>query len=105
MEWFKRHLNWTWVFCWLLMVALSYTYRLVTGLVDQASIGGAIACLVCFLLWISSIIFWLVISGWVIKQKGESLWWLLLAGWWSPVWLRNIKTIVKEQMASLQDKP
>ena len=37
-------------------------------------------------------IFMLVVSGWVIKQKGRSLWWLLLAGWFSPLWLSNKKT-------------
>ena len=37
-------------------------------------------------------IFMLVVSGWVIKQKGRSLWWLLLSGFLSPLWLSNKKT-------------
>jgi len=37
-------------------------------------------------------IFMLVVSGWVIKQKGRSLWWLLLSGLFSPLWLNNKKT-------------
>jgi hypothetical protein len=33
----------------------------------------------------------LPLSGWVIKQKGRSLWWILLSGWFSPLWLGNKK--------------
>ncbi len=29
------------------------------------------------------------VSVWVLKQKRRSLWWLLLYGWLSPLWLSN----------------
>jgi tetratricopeptide (TPR) repeat protein len=31
----------------------------------------------------------LSVGGWVIRQKGRSLWWLLLTVFFSPVWLGN----------------
>ena len=74
MKWFERHLNWTYVLANLflsLLVAVELEWRLV---------GVA--------MW--------PISGWVIIQKGRSLWWLLLAPVFSPLWLTNKKTGVNE---------
>jgi hypothetical protein len=104
MKWFEKHVNWTWVFGWLLMQVIIYISYLLASPWDMTSVSGAIIIWMCVVVNTFSVILWLVISGWVIKQKGESLWWLLLSVWWSPVWLANIKTIVKERMASLQDK-
>lgn len=71
LNWFERHLNWTWVLGWLFIPVLSV-------------VGGEIGN------WVGSI-FWLIISGWVIKQKGRRLWWLLLSWVGSPLWLKNKK--------------
>jgi hypothetical protein len=107
-RWFERHLNWTWVFCWLFVNALGYISLsfVVSAIIETSSVAPAISRLVTgglrLLVAMYSGILMLIISGWVINQKGHSLWWLLLFGWWSPVWLSNNKTIVKEQMASLQ---
>jgi len=72
MNWFQRHLNWTSVLAYLLWFVLN------AG-------EGVIA----HLLALVAAIFWLVISGWVIKQKGRRLWWLLLSWVGSPLWLKN----------------
>jgi hypothetical protein len=37
----------------------------------------------------------LIVSGWIIKKKRRSLWWLLLFGWLSPVWLSSHSDLVK----------
>ncbi len=37
--------------------------------------------------------FFIVTSGWVLRQKNRSLWYLLLLGIWSPLWLSNKKLI------------
>jgi len=29
------------------------------------------------------------VSLWVLHQKGRNTWWVLLSGWFSPVWLSN----------------
>jgi hypothetical protein len=85
MNWFQRHLNWTFVLGWVL--------ALVAGIVVESRIdpsfsddaAGAVGRLVIF-----GIV--LVVSALVIHRKGRSLWWLLLAGWFSPLWLANKKT-------------
>lgn len=76
MNWFRRHLNWTYVLAYLLWFVLN-----LYG--DESVIA----------LWLSLVaaILWLVISGWVITQKGRSLWWTLLAWLLSPLWLPNKK--------------
>ena len=85
MNWFQRHLNWTYVLGWLLMLVLLFILGFVLAVIDSNisedaldTIGNLIGG-----------IFMLVVSGWVIIQKGRSLWWLLMAGWFSPLWLSN----------------
>jgi len=70
MNWFQRHLNWTWVFVYLLWVVSNPSDSVVASLVAA--------------------VFLLIVSGWVIKQKGRSLWWILLTIVFSPLWLKNI---------------
>jgi hypothetical protein len=103
-SWFKRHLNWTWVFGWLLINALAFiSISLVLSLIStDCRISSVIRGGVRFLVAMYSAILMLVISGWVIEQKGHSLLWLFLYGFWSPVWLSNNRTIVKEQLARLR---
>jgi hypothetical protein len=35
------------------------------------------------------------ISAWVIHQKGRSIWWILLSGWFSPLWLSDHRSLEK----------
>ena len=69
MNWFQRHLNWTWVFVYLIWLPLNASENVVARLVTA--------------------VFLLIVSGWVIKQKGRSLWWILLTIVFSPLWLSN----------------
>ncbi|MCX5998001.1 MAG: zinc-ribbon domain-containing protein [Chloroflexi bacterium] len=88
-NWFQRHLNWTWVlavfFVPLILFALiGFIYWLTyqtwpVGLFD----------IVLRTLSVVLPILDLIVSGWVIKNKGRSLWWILLTGWLSPLWLGN----------------
>ena len=68
-NWFQRHLNWTYVIANLL---LSLIVAIEWGLI-----------------WLGNAMW--PIAGWVIIQKGRSLWWLLLAPVCSPLWLTNKK--------------
>jgi len=65
MSWFKRHLNWTLVIAWLLLSLLACFVLSMIGWFG----------ILAYLLMI------LVVSGWVLKQKGRSLtnllWFLL----------------------------
>lgn len=77
MGWFQRHLNWTYVFTYLLWVVANASDSAVPGLV--------------------ALVFLTIVSGWVIKQKGRSLWWLLLLPFFSPWWLKETKTIERHK--------
>jgi len=87
MNWFQRHLNWTWVLSYLLMLVGAFVFGLLMFSADpnvsEDAVGGAAQ--------IFGGIFMLVVSGWVIKQKGSALWWILLSGVFSPLWLENRK--------------
>lgn len=72
-DWFQRHLNWTWVFAYMIWFPLNAV---------PISIPLTIA-------YFGTLIFLVVISGWVIKQKERSLWWLLLIPVFSPLWLKQ----------------
>lgn len=72
MNWFQRHLNWTSVLAYLLWFVLN------AGESVMARLFALVAA-----------IFWLIVSGWVIIQKGRSFWWILLSWVGSPLWLKN----------------
>ncbi len=50
---------------------------------SQSILKGAVVSVAAILL--------LIVSGWVIKQKGRRLWWILLTPVFSPLWLKNKK--------------
>ncbi|MDH4300142.1 MAG: hypothetical protein OEV54_05820 [Dehalococcoidia bacterium] len=68
-SWFQRHLNWAWVFAYLIWLPLNLSYNVAPQIV------GAVLLL--------------FVSGWVIKRKGRSLWWILLTPVFAPLWLKN----------------
>ncbi len=74
-SWFRRHLNWTWVFAYLIWLPLNLSYDIAPQVI------GAI--------------FLLFVSGWVIKQKRRSLWWILLTPVFSPLWLKNERIVAE----------
>jgi len=77
-SWFQRHLNWTWVFAYLIWLPLNLCYNIVPQVI------GAI--------------FLFFVSGWVIKQKGRSLWWILLTPVFSPLWLKNERIVAEAKI-------
>ena len=89
MNWFQRHLNWTWVLAYLLWFAIN--------LYADDSFG------IAWWLSLAAAIFLLVVSGWVIKQKGRSLWWVLLTPFFSPLWLKN-KSLVSQSLPTITDE-
>jgi ribosomal protein S27AE len=85
MNWFQRHLNWTFVLSFFSMFVLASIIGLIVGIANlkfNDKSLDAIAEIACGIVL-------LTVGGWVLKQKGRSLWWLLLVGWFSPVWLGN----------------
>jgi CheY-like chemotaxis protein len=75
LNWFQRHLNWTCVFAWLLWFVINLYADDPFGIMWWLSLVAAI--------------FWLIVSGWVIKRKGRRWWWFLLSWVASPLWLKN----------------
>ncbi|MFC1967128.1 hypothetical protein ACFLV2_00570 [Chloroflexota bacterium] len=85
MKWFQRHLNWTWVFAYLIWFLLNRSESVVV--------------------WLSVIILLLIVSGWVIKQKGRRLWWILLTIVFSPLWLSNKKMKLASSQEPIESPP
>lgn len=80
MNWFQRHLHWTW--------GISYVVSLFLGVVGDFLAGnpggepGVVMYLVVCIMWIST-------SFWVLKRKERHWAWIFLAGLFSPLWLAN----------------
>lgn len=74
MNWFQKHLNWTWVFGVLLFQVLAF-FLAVIGVSEVTRVVG--------------IFVGFFLSGWVILQKGRNISWVLLSGVLSPLWLSN----------------
>ena len=88
MNWFQRHLNWTLVLSFLVVLVVAYMMAVVVVVVDPSDVRegtvGAVEEAV-------GLVGGLIASAWVIEQKGRSQWWLLLSGVFSALWLENKK--------------
>ena len=85
LNWFQRHLNWTYVLGLGATFVLSFIAGVVLYLTDPYATDETaelLGYLIGFLVM-------LPLSIWVLKRKNRSLWWLLLSGWFSPLWLGN----------------
>jgi hypothetical protein len=87
MNWFQRHLNWTW---FLVAIVGSYVIGLIFGLAAGSTSPYAFYTSLGTLYWLMyslSALLVLIISIWVLRRKNQSLWWLLilflvpLVGW------------------------
>jgi hypothetical protein len=89
MNWFQRHLNWTWVFTYLI-----WWYLNGTAIYEESATANVLSLV--------ALIFLTIVSGWVIKRKGRSLWWILLTPIFSPLWLKN-KSLVAQSLPTITD--
>jgi len=64
--WFQRHLNWTVVIIWVLLLPLCVI------------IADIIGIPIDIIIFVVPILIILPLTGWALKQKNRSLWWLLL---------------------------
>ena len=93
MNWFQRHLNWTCVLGYRLALVVFFVVGVLVGnvliwLTDDPTLGDAAIVVGA----IAGIITLLLLTGWLLRQKGRSLWWLLLLPaivWCLPLWLEN----------------
>ena len=83
LNWFQSHLNWTYILGYVVVLMLSFIVGFISGTIDPYGYEETID-VVAYLI---TFIIMLPMSIWVLKRKNRSLWWLLLAGWFSPLWL------------------
>ncbi len=80
MNWFQRHLNWTVILgfagLYLLAMLLGFIFGYNFYYLPESALEGAGATIGFLTLFIGGSI----IVGWMLRQKGRSLWWLLM--WW-----------------------
>ena len=81
MKWFKAHLNLSSAIAYLVSTVVYIILEVDANINSLARLG--INALTLIGLWI--------VSGWVIKQKGQNIWYILLTGAFSPIALPNKK--------------
>lgn len=91
-NWFKRHLNWTWIFGYGLLWILPPLGGILAVVVSPETTEEALYSLAGLLYFLVLLVVVLPLSIWVLKKKGRSLWWLLGLGWLTPLWLANKHT-------------
>ncbi|MDD5487262.1 MAG: zinc ribbon domain-containing protein [Dehalococcoidales bacterium] len=79
MNWFERHLNWSWILALAAYYPVYLFFCLLVGFVffDASTSDATIESVCYFLLFVVSIAL-LVLAGWVLSKKGQSLAWLFL---------------------------
>lgn len=84
-SWFIRHLHWAWLFglasVFILMVIMDAVIYSLDEYILDSTVEAANN-----VIWIPA---YFIMSGWVILMKKRSLWWVLLSGWLSHLWLSN----------------
>jgi hypothetical protein len=88
MTWFNKHLNWTYVICLVVSIAINVGIFLVT----QETAYLAIAVVISLIIYFGS-------GAWILRKKGQSLWLLALAV------LFSLAFIIAVLMAENKKKP
>ena len=74
-NWFQRHLNWTLVLGIVAGYAVMFALSLLLFIVSETEDVYNTLVIVIFMLYVLSIV---ILSGWVLRKKSHSLWYLLL---------------------------
>lgn len=85
-NWFERHLNWSCVLGWLVVMVGAFSFGILMGMLNPDVDADAISVVA----EVFGLSFMLLVSGWIIRRKNRSLWWLILFGWLSPLWLTSV---------------
>jgi len=82
MNWFQRHLNWIWVLTVVAFYPLDFALGLLIGLVlystDPYMAYETVEGIAVAIAVIVNLVILFLVSGWVLRQKSRSLWWLLI---------------------------
>jgi ABC-type dipeptide/oligopeptide/nickel transport system permease subunit len=98
MNWFQRHLNWTWVLTVTIgSVILGFILGFITGLVDPYAYYISDAALTG-LSYLIAVIVAIIVGWWVLREKKRKLWWLLIIlvpfGWIVFLCLENRSQVI-----------
>ena len=83
--WFKKHLNWAYVISFAGMLVICFIMGLVVGLTSPNYTESTVT----LLSYLIAFVIMFPVSLIILKAKHRSLWWIFLAGWFSPLWLAN----------------
>ncbi len=83
MNWFQRHLNWTYILAWGACLFIAFIVGTYLAISDTYATEKTMSDLSNII----AVVVMLPTSIWVLYRKKRSMWWLLLAGWFSPLWL------------------
>jgi len=81
--WFKKHLNWAYVISFAGMLVACFIMGLIVGLTSPNYSENTVT----LLSYLIAFVVMFPISLIILKAKNRSLWWIFLAGWFSPLWL------------------
>jgi hypothetical protein len=104
LNWFRRHLNWTWILAQLAIFLISFAFMCVLAIViihsPAFNIGYVFtgASMLINMVWILTIVTAFGVGAWVLKEKDRSLAWLLIIpipfGWFFFLMLDNRNNIL-----------
>jgi len=77
MDWFRRHLNWTFVFGYLAAYVICLLASFFIGFLFPYDSWEALEGLYYLVAIPSTLVWTLLVGSWVLKNKGRSLWNLL----------------------------
>ncbi len=93
-NWFERHLNWTWVLgilaFYLLQIGIGFVYGFTKG-ASGAYVTELELNNMSNTAWLVSLLFvYIPVTGWVLKKKNRSLWFILVSGFFFlTLWIEN----------------
>ena len=89
MKWFNNHLNWTWLIALVIGFFLAIVVQIVV--LSQDPYDPTVSGIAHIVFYLGLLVVLIPASVYVLVKKRRSLWWLLLIGWFSPLWLANRK--------------
>ncbi len=98
MNWFQRHLNWTVVLLWAALLSTLLGIVILIESYGSEEISEDFVIRIIVVVWVAGIF---SVAAWALKQKRQSLWYLLLlvipfVGWIIFLGLRNQREVLDE---------
>jgi len=99
-NWFQQYLNWTFAIIYGVGVIVPSDLLLLLFIAEKYYSTGLIPTWFQILEGFTGLAIMLSGAIWTLKQKNRSMWWLLLSGWFSPLWLTDKSSFVNNTVES-----